>query len=242
MDNKAIQDIVKSFLQKYLKKLEMDVSVVLDQLFKKFRQEVLLLVKQSALPGKDGAAGAKGDKGDQGDTGESIVGAQGLKGDKGDKGDTGATGSAGIGLQGPKGDKGDAGKNGMDIKAEEIRDKLKSLRGSNRLPAEAIDGLIDLITEYFPKQLGGGGGQGSWKIFDLSGTINGSNAAFTYIGQLPALNSETVYLNNSPQRHANSGKPDYSISVSGAVVTITYVTDSIPGADLANKPHYIVFQ
>jgi hypothetical protein len=83
---------------------------------------------------------------------------------------------------------------------------------------------------------GGGGGQGSWKVKALSGTMNGVNTVFTYSGEMPAENSHIVELNYQPQNPLS----DYALSASGGTVTVTYTT--APAADLNGLSHIIRYQ
>lgn len=80
--------------------------------------------------GKDGRDGKNGERGP--------------KGDKGDKGDTGPVGRA---LFAPKGDTGAPGKDGSPDTPTQVRDKLETLEGDERLRMEAIQGLEALIDD-----------------------------------------------------------------------------------------------
>ena len=80
--------------------------------------------------GPQGNPGAKGDKGDPGERGpQGNPGAAGARGEKGDKGDTGD--------QGPQGPQGPAGSGGSDTAAQ-IKTKLETLTGNNRLDYSAL--------------------------------------------------------------------------------------------------------
>lgn len=99
--------------------------------------------------------GVKGEKGDIG------VGAKGPRGPKGLKGRPGP--------KGPKGDRGPIGKpgtqgigSGSPDKPKQIRDKLETLKGKERLDAKAIKNL----KRYVGKTIKGGGGGGSGGLFD----------------------------------------------------------------------------
>lgn len=85
----------------------------------------------------------KGEKGDQGPEGpEGPRGVRGLTGPMGPMGYDGAQGPQGEkGEKGDKGDKGDDGKDGVEISAEQIKEKLQSLKKDKRLSADAIQGL-----------------------------------------------------------------------------------------------------
>lgn len=94
-------------------------------------------------------------RGDQGETGEQ--GPEGPQGPQGAPGRDGKDGKAGP--KGPKGDRGEAGKDGKDGKdgapgqngspdtAEEVRNKLASLEGDERLDVSAIKGWENLKTK-----------------------------------------------------------------------------------------------
>jgi len=115
--------------------------------------------------------GEKGDKGDKGDIGlqgeQGIQGERGDKGEKGDKGDKGDRGEKGD--QGEKGTTGEKGKDGINGKdgspdtAKEIKSKLETLKGENRLDASAIKGvptakeIVKEVQRLTPKELFKGG-------------------------------------------------------------------------------------
>ena len=93
-----------------------------------------------------------------------------------------------LGPQGPKGEKGDRGpkgdtsKDGSPDTPEQIRDKLQSLTGEERLDAYAIKNIPDNKGKWFglANDSGGGGTSGEWSINEVpSGIINGSNTIFT---------------------------------------------------------------
>lgn len=98
-------------------------------------------------------------KGDKGEKGDFIKGDKGDKGDKGEDGKDGYTpikgkdyfdGKDGESIKGDKGDKGEDGKDGSSDKPIEIRDKLETLKGSQRLDVSAIKNALtkdDVIKE-----------------------------------------------------------------------------------------------
>src|SRR3990167_3674632 len=118
---------------------------------KKAESEIIVEIDRAELvgpPGEIGKPGVEGPVGPPGPRGEAI---------KGDMGDIGPSGPEGP--VGQKGDIGPAGKDGLDGEdgedgspdtPEDVRDKLQSLKGSNRLDARAIKNL--------PSKSGGGGG------------------------------------------------------------------------------------
>lgn len=78
----------------------------------------------------------------------SVQGRQGERGFRGEKGERGERGRDGAdGNPGKDGVNGENGKDGSPDTPEEVRDKLVSLKGKNRLPASAIKGLEELRTE-----------------------------------------------------------------------------------------------
>ena len=128
------------------------------------------------------------------------------------------------------------GFSGKDAKIDEekiINQIVKSLL-DKKLKMENIFGLTETIRHLSSKtMLGGkmGGGQGSWKQKQLSGTINGTNKVFTFAGDPPAEFSERVFLNYIEQNPFT----DYTISGT----TVTYTT--APDASLSGFPHIIRF-
>ncbi len=128
-----------------------------------------------SVRGKEGKdSDVPGPKGDKGDMGQGIQGIQGLKGDKGEKGEKGE--------KGDNGDKGIDGINGRDGSSDtslQIRDKLETLKGKERLDISAIDGLeekIKAIPER-PTTTIFGGRMPRFVKFSFAG--NGSTTAFT---------------------------------------------------------------
>lgn len=112
----------------------------------------------------------KGDKGDKGDKGEpGIDGKDGINGINGKDGRNGIDGKDGKdgarGLRGLSGKDGKDGKNGKDGKdgkdgspdtKYEIRDKLASLRGNERLDAKAIKNLAKEVGSISITGMGNG--------------------------------------------------------------------------------------
>ena len=86
--------------------------------------------------GERGDIGLRGDRGDKGETGD--------KGDRGERGFNGERGESIIGPMGPiglKGERGEDGKDGSPDIPKEIKNKLESLKGEERLDASAIKNL-----------------------------------------------------------------------------------------------------
>lgn len=114
--------------------------------------------------GKDGKPGAKGDRGE-----------------RGPKGDTGAA------LFGPRGKDGKDGKDGSPDTPEQVRDKLETLEGEERLTIAAIKDLREELDELKKR----GSGQhhtfaiqrGQLSVYDLSDQLDGVTKTFT----LPAF-------------------------------------------------------
>lgn len=121
-----------------------------EEVKKKLEQEIAELEAFEPL-----TKGEKGDKGDRGPQGP--VGPQGPKGEKGDRGPQGPPGPRGPkGEKGEKGEKGDKGKDGSPDTPEQIRDKLQSLKGEERLDASAIKNLP--TPKIIERMVGGGSG------------------------------------------------------------------------------------
>jgi hypothetical protein len=85
------------------------------------------------------------------------------------------------------------------LDAVAIRNKLESLSGAERLPVEAIDGIVELIKkevkanypQYIPS--GGGGGGKVVRYYDISASLNGSTKIFA----LPAFHHIIQVLSSS---------------------------------------------
>ena len=110
------------------------------------------------VKGKDGMNGEHGKD-------SEVPGPQGDKGDKGDPGKDGKNGVDGLnGLDGKDGRDGVDGKDGKDGSpdtAEQVRNKLETLKDDERLDKDAIKGLKELLEEITrvasTKVVGGGG-------------------------------------------------------------------------------------
>ncbi len=165
------------------------------------------------------------------------------KGDKGDsvKGDKGDLPSSNEitaliknhipkPVKGDKGDsvKGDKGKDAI-LDEEDLMNKLIKKIFKKELAIEKIKGLETRLRSIASQTMLGGGGQGSWRQKNLSGTIDGSNTVFTFEGDPFAEFSATIYLNYTAQNPFT----DYTISGN----TITYTT--APHASLSAFPHII---
>lgn len=117
-------------LEKALNKLEEVKETALPKL-----QDVLDQVR--GKDGNDGEQGIDGEKGDKGDKGDD--------GKEGKQGKDGRDGRDGIdGRDGVDGLDGQDGKNGIDgkeITPEQVKEKIESLKGENRVDASAIKNL-----------------------------------------------------------------------------------------------------
>lgn len=91
-----------------------------------------------------------------GKDGKSIVGPRGPIGPRGPRGLKGEPGENGKSIKGPKGDKGE---DGSPDTPYEIRDKLSSLRGNERLDAKAIKNLAKEMGSVTFTGMGGGTSQ-----------------------------------------------------------------------------------
>lgn len=123
---------------------------------------------------KDGEDGKDGQKGDKGD-----------KGDRGDKGERGATF---IALRGAQGLPGASGKDGSPDTSEQVRDKLETLEGDERLDISAIKGIDEKIEKRVSAIPRGGGVSAgavahAFKYIahteEPVGAINGVNTTYT---------------------------------------------------------------
>ena len=152
---------------------------------------------------------------------ESI--AMGIK--KGNKGDKGDSVKGEPGYTPLKGKDYFDGKDAVLTK-EMLIDFIKNFDGI--LEIKDVKNLEERLRNIGSKVMLGGG-QGSWKQKNLSGTINGINTVFTFTGDPFAEFSETIYLNYIAQNPFT----DYTINGN----TITYTT--APDASLSGLPHII---
>lgn len=131
--------------------------------------------------------GEKGEKGDLGDKGDSIIGPKGdigpqgppgapglsIKGDKGEMGIVGRPGKDGKpGAKGERGPIGRPGKDGSPDKPQDIKKKLETLKGEDRLDAKAIKNLPEIVRELPTLSLFGGQSGGGGQVKDV---VAGSN-------------------------------------------------------------------
>lgn len=142
------------------------------------------------------------------------------------EGKDGKDGKDGVGIPGKD------GKDGSPDTPQEIRDKLETLKGKERLSKEAIDGLVEALEELKKireeRRLFGGGGF-SKMAMDLrivdpyipTGTINGVNTDFTLIKTPNPSGSLKVYRGGALQ----SLTEDYTLSG----VTITFLVAPVVG-------------
>lgn len=115
---------------------------------------------------------------------------------------------------------------------EQIRDKLETLEGEERLRIDAINGLKEALDELKKKKyvISGGGGisTGALDIHIVDdetpvGTINGSNKAFTINNTPSPASSLKVYLNGARQRITE----DYTLSGTTITFNVAPPTSSI---------------
>ncbi len=152
--------------EEFLKAFEQMRKVITDTV--SGAQDSMMKVIASKLASvKDGVDGAKGDRGERGPVGRAIFGA---------KGDTG-----------PQGPMGPQGIQGSPDSAEQMRDKLESLEGDERIDKSAIKGLEDELKRIESLPRGGGtSAMGVRQAFKLiahteqpTGLIDGANLTYT---------------------------------------------------------------
>ena len=179
--------------------------------------------------GKRGKTGDRGEKGDRGERGkEGKVGKSGKNGKDGKKGDRGERGS--DGLDGKDGKDGVDGKDGSPDTPEQVRDKLSSLRGENRLDANAIKGLEDMLKDLegkinqAPKMIIGGASRFVPKVMvdDFSDQTDGETKTF-YLSKAPMnINLTKVWGSDFP--YILRVNTDFTIS--GKLLTLTSEVDA----------------
>ena len=105
---------------------------------------------------------------------------------------------------------------------EQIRDKLSNLPEGERLEAQYIDGLVEIVTGLIPEQKSGGAGIAGRDFFvdiDLSSDLDGSTKTFN----IPAVyNILSVSLSSFP--HALRKGVDFTYT--GTTITFTDEIDA----------------
>jgi hypothetical protein len=181
------KEALKEFQQLLLEKLDEKVSK-----FEKKEANVstvkiaenLVRNMLGSFQGEVGPKGECGEKGETGETGKSIVGPKGEQGVQGIKGERGLAGKDGRhGLNGLNGNDGAKGADGSPDKPAEVKKKLETLQGDERLDASAIKNLDRYIKKETPQRFGAGGGGGmsmnGWVVDELVGTGDNLTVAFT---------------------------------------------------------------
>lgn len=168
------------------------------------------------MKGDRGDKGDNGDKGDKGERGEQgMQGIQGVKGEKGDRGERGLQGERGKdgrnGKDGQEGKDGKDGKDGSPDTPQQIKTKLETLRGNDRLDASAIKNLPTAL--YGKKRLGRGTGSPVFTS-DLSSQCDGANKTFT----IPT-NTRVLLLIGTDFPILYRPTTDYTVS--GTTLTLT---------------------
>ena len=143
------------------------------------------------------------------------------------------------GKDGKDGLPGKAGINGNKIKAEEVRDKLESLKGDERLDISAIKGMDKYekrMKEVEGRPVGGYGGGGSardfFKYIDLSASFDGVATTFN----IPAVwNIISVSLSSYPYGTLRPG-----VDYSNTPTTLTFLSPIDPATQLSAGQQCIV--
>lgn len=133
------------------------------------------------------------------------------------------------GANGRDGGRGPAGRDGSPDTPQQIVSKLSSLRGNERLGAEAIDGLDERIKSV-SRASGGGGpvfvptgganGGKTVKYYDISGDLDGSTKTFT----LPAFH-RIISVHCSSQPFIFRPTTDWTADASAMTITFTSAVD-----------------
>jgi hypothetical protein len=141
------------------------------------------------------------------------------------------------GLTGAKGDKGEIGEQGpagSPDTPEEVRDKLETLKGKERLHIKAIRGLrkeLNALKKVESKVIytgasGGPQGGGHVKAYDLSASLDGSTKTFT----LPAF-WRIISVHSSSFPNAFRATTDYTTDADA--MSITFTSEITAGTTLA---------
>ena len=200
--------------------------------------ELITIKGEQGIQGEQGIAGEKGDVGPKGETGKTGErGADGkdstVAGPKGEQGEQGE-----MGLPGTDGVDGKDGKDGSPDTGKEIVDKINELPIEDELQigVEHIRGLIKELkdlrklasTQTF---VGGSGGKGHIKPYDISSQLNGVLKTFN----LPANWTVISVVSTS---FPNAFRPviDYTFTPT----TITFTSEITASSTLASGQSVIV--
>lgn len=126
-------------------------------------------------------------------------GKDGKAGGPGPIGPMGPAGPVGRAIFGGKGETGPAGKDGSPDTAEQVRDKLETLQGEERLDASAIKNLEQHLQKLIPSQeqryMSIPVSRGAVKAYDLSASLDGVTKTFA----LPTFwRIISVHLSSTP--------------------------------------------
>src|SRR3990167_50843 len=116
-----------------------------------------------------------------------------------------------------------------ELKAEQVRDKLESLEGDNRLDKKAIKGLDEWLEKEMRRGQGiiyggGGGGSGGGRIvkgYDLSDSLDGSTKTFA----LPAF-YRVISVHTSSFPFILKPTTDYTTDAATMEITFTSEIDA----------------
>ena len=130
------------------------------------------------------------------------------------------------------------GEDGKSVDADELVEKVfeQIYSGKKKIKIDNVDGISNLrktVSDFVARHGGMRGGEGLWKIKNLSGTMDGNNTIFTVSGDKPATNSHRVMLNYLEQNPLG----DYTLTYSSGVITVIYAV--APDSSLSGLPHYI---
>lgn len=154
-----------------------------------------------------------GKDGKDGKDGKSIVGPPG------------PPGAVGRAIFGGKGETGPAGKDGSPDTAEQVRDKLETLQGEDRLDASAIKNLDERVKKLIPAQeqryMSIPVSRGAVKAYDLSASLDGVTKTFA----LPTFwRIISVHLSSTP--NILRVTTDYTSDASVPSITFTSQIDA----------------
>lgn len=219
------------------KEVDSKLEEIKEELKKKLESELVLEIDREELKGEKGEDGKDGEDGEKGE--------QGVAGKDGKDGRDGLVGKDGL-----DGKDGKDGNDGSPDTAEEIRNKLETLKDEDRLDAKAIKNLPESIVKYagrgggvreviagtnitvdnsnlgYPviSSTGGSGGTVDAYAEVPTGTVNSVNTVFT-LAQAPANTDGVIVLLNGITQYNGT---DYNVS--GA--TITFVEAPTTGSTI----------
>mgnify|MGYP001563209865 CR=1 FL=1 len=196
---------------------ELDLLLTIQSILKKIPDLERKLEEIIKMEGPKGEIGEKGERGDRGETGKDSQ-----DGRDGKDGKNGKDGRDGLdGRNGKDGKDGRDGKDGSPDTSEQIRDKLETLEGNERLDKSAIKGLDEEFKKIGEPKYRFFGGTRSPRYEKFSFSGNGSTTQFTLPDE-PAGKGLAIWCYYQGQWL----QPTVHFTIAGKKLTTTFTADN----------------